>query len=78
MAVRAAVGPATGFKGSRSTLFNRAQTPNSASQKDETIQANRMAKSARMTTSRGVKPSNCSTPAIWVTAATVEASTKKK
>ena len=46
--------------------------------KDAAIQANRMANSARMVTSRTVKPSNCSTPAIWVTAATVEASTKNR
>src|SRR6478609_320966 len=78
MAVRAAEGPAGAFSGRRLTLLIRAQTPKSASQKEETIQANRIANSARMTTSRGVKPSDCNTPAIWVTAATVEASTKNR
>ena len=45
MAVRAAEGSAGGFSGSRSILLKRAKAPNTASQKDEAIQANRMANS---------------------------------
>src|SRR5476649_222538 len=78
MAVRAADGPPAGFRGSRSALVNRAQAPNTASQKDEVIQANRMANSTRMAVSRVVKPSTWNTPAIWVTAAAVEASTRNR
>ena len=67
-----------GFKGNKSILLNRAQAPNTESQKDAAIQANRTAKSVRILTSRMVKPSNCSTPAIWVLAATVEANTRNR
>src|SRR4051812_3282311 len=78
IAVRAADNPLAGFSGNRLVREKRAQTPNSASQKDMAIQANKIANRERMTISRRVKPSNCSTPAICVTAATVEASTRKR
>src|ERR1700733_12191880 len=78
MAVRAADVSAGGFSGRRFSLVQRAQAPKTASQKDEAIQANRMANRKRMAPSRQVRPSTCSTPAIWVTAATVEASTRNR
>src|SRR5271156_1236571 len=78
MAVRAADGPAAGFSGRSSALVKRAKAPNTVIQKDEAIQANRMAKRTSMVISRVLKPSTWNTPAIWVTAATVEASTRNR
>src|ERR1700733_12908957 len=78
IAVRAAEGPAAGLSGRSSALVKRAKAPNTVIQKDAAIQANRMANRTSMATSRMLKPSTWKTPAIWVTAATVEASTRNR
>src|SRR3954471_14307640 len=78
MAVRAAELSEGGFSGRRLIRFHRAKAPNTTSQKEEAIQAKRMAKRPRMIPSRKVKPSIWNTPTIRVTAATVEARTRKK
>ena len=67
-----------GFSGKRSIRPQRAKTPNTTSQKDEAIQPKRMTKRPRMIPSRRVKPSIWNTPTIRVTAATVQARTRKR
>ena len=79
MAVRAADGPPAGFKRQQIDLVRtapRRRTP--PARRTMRSRQTGWRTATRMTTSREVKPSNCSTPAIWVTAATVEASTRKR
>jgi len=78
MAVGAAEISAGGFSGRRLILFQRAKAPNATIQKEDAIQAKRMANRTMMIPSDAVKPSIWNTPAMRVTAATVEARTRKR
>src|ERR1700761_4638766 len=77
MAVRAAEGWSDGgFSGSRLAPVNLATAPKTVSQKDATIQANRMANRRMVTTSPKLSPSLFRTPNMRVTPATVDARTR--